>query len=236
MPEELLRSAVSAGPSSRRLFVPVSIAVHGGVAVACFLLPLSAAADLPVPAPPSGIVRYLKAVTVPPGVATDRPPRRVSTEPRTRAAPVIAPSTIAAERMDPLQDVPEISVGGALPAESGFARDWSIGGPPAPPPQPPEIRTQPVRVGGGIREPAKIVHVAPVYPRFAQEAQIEGTVILEAVIAADGRIERVRVLRSVPLLDGAAITAVKQWRYSPTLLNNDPVPVLMTITVNFRLH
>ena len=64
---------------------------------------------------------------------------------------------------------------------------------------------------------------------------MQGTVILEAVINERGAIERVRVLRSVPLLDAAAITAVQNWRYTPTLLNGVPVSVLMTITINFRL-
>jgi protein TonB len=65
---------------------------------------------------------------------------------------------------------------------------------------------------------------------------VQGVVILEAVINDRGAIERVRVLKSVPLLDGAAIAAVKDWRYTPTLLNGVPVSVLMTITVNFTLQ
>ena len=65
---------------------------------------------------------------------------------------------------------------------------------------------------------------------------MQGVVILEAVINERGTIERVRVLKSVPLLDGAAIAAVKDWRYTPTLLNGVPVSVLMTITVNFTLQ
>ena len=65
---------------------------------------------------------------------------------------------------------------------------------------------------------------------------VQGVVILEAVIDAQGTIERVKVLRSVPLLDGAAVEAVKGWRYTPTLLNGVPVSVLMTITINFTLQ
>ena len=60
--------------------------------------------------------------------------------------------------------------------------------------------------------------------------------ILETVIGTTGAVEDVRVLRSVPLLDDAAITAVRQWRYTPTLLNDVPVPVVMTVTVNFTLQ
>jgi protein TonB len=80
------------------------------------------------------------------------------------------------------------------------------------------------------------VDVAPVYPVIAREAKVEGTVILEAVIDPTGRVDHVRVLRSRPLLDQAAVDAVRGWRYTPTLLNGVPVPVLLTITVRFTLH
>ena len=77
--------------------------------------------------------------------------------------------------------------------------------------------------------------VTPVYPPIALSAGIEGAVILEAVINERGEIERVKVLRSQPLLDAAAVDAVRRWRYSPTLLSGVPVAVLLTITVNFTL-
>jgi TonB family protein len=70
---------------------------------------------------------------------------------------------------------------------------------------------------------------------MAKQARVEGTVILEATISAQGRVNDVKVLRGIPLLDNSAIDAVRQWRYSPTLLNGTPVPVIMTVTVNFRL-
>jgi len=70
----------------------------------------------------------------------------------------------------------------------------------------------------------------------AQAARVQGIVILEAIIGPGGRVTEVKVLRSVPLLDEAAITAVKQWEYTLTLLNGVPVPVIMTVTVNFTLQ
>jgi protein TonB len=81
----------------------------------------------------------------------------------------------------------------------------------------------------------KTVHVDPVYPALAQSSRKEGIVILEAVIDARGAVESVRVLRSQPLLDAAAVAAVQQWRFTPALLNGQPVPVVMTVTVNFSL-
>jgi protein TonB len=84
--------------------------------------------------------------------------------------------------------------------------------------------------------PVKLVDVAPAYPRLARDVRREGTVVIEAVIGTDGRVRDARVLKSVALLDGAALDAVRQWRYQPTLLNGVPVPVIVTVTVVFRLQ
>ncbi len=93
-----------------------------------------------------------------------------------------------------------------------------------------------LRVGGEIPEPRKIGHVDAVYPDIAKQARVQGIVILECTIDTQGRVSDVRVLRGIPLLDEAAIEAVRQWVYEPTRLNGVPVPVLMTVTVNFRLN
>jgi protein TonB len=92
-----------------------------------------------------------------------------------------------------------------------------------------------VRVGGNIAPPKKIKDVPPVYPAMAQQARVQGIVIIEATIGTDGTVRNTRVLRSVPLLDPAALEAVSQWEYEPTLLNGVAVPVIMTVTVNFSL-
>jgi protein TonB len=94
---------------------------------------------------------------------------------------------------------------------------------------------QPVRVGGQIKEPKKLKDVKPVYPQIATQARVQGVVILECTISPQGKVVDVKVLRGIPLLDQAAIDAVKQWVYTPTLLNGVPVPVIMTVTVNFKL-
>jgi periplasmic protein TonB len=105
-----------------------------------------------------------------------------------------------------------------------------VGGLPDAPPPP-----QAVRVGGQIKEPKKLKNVPPTYPEIAKQARVQGVVILECTISPQGKVTDVKVLRGIPLLDQAAIDAVKQWVYSPTLLNGVPVPVIMTVTVNFRL-
>ena len=87
-----------------------------------------------------------------------------------------------------------------------------------------------------MQAPRKIVNVSPRYPPTAQSARIEGPVVLDAVIDATGRVTDVRVTRSIPLLDQAAIDAVRQWRFTPTLLNGEPVSILLTVTVRFTLQ
>jgi protein TonB len=94
----------------------------------------------------------------------------------------------------------------------------------------------PVRVGGDIKEPRKIKNVPPEYPEKARRAGVEGVVVLECLISQAGRVVDVKVLRSLPLLDDPAVTAVKQWVYTPTLVGGAAVPVIMTVTVKFGLH
>jgi TonB family protein len=96
--------------------------------------------------------------------------------------------------------------------------------------------SQPLRVGGTIREPRKVRNVSPAYPDIARQARVQGVVILEATISPEGRVTSIRVLRGVPLLNDAAVDAVRQWEYEPTLLNGVAVPVIMTVTVNFALR
>lgn len=118
--------------------------------------------------------------------------------------------------------------------------------PPPPPPMPPAAMTEeyraamellkPVRIGGGIRAPAKIRDVKPVYPPIAQSARIQGVVIIEALLAADGTVADARVLRSIPPLDGAALDAVRQWVFTPTEVDGVAQAAIITLTVNFSLQ
>jgi TonB family protein len=120
--------------------------------------------------------------------------------------------------------------------------------PPPPPPPPPSAvaasmefqqaleRYRPIRIGGGVKTPTKIRDVKPEYPPIAQSARVQGVVIIEAIIDDAGQVAAARVLRSIPLLDQAALAAVEQWAFTPTLLNGVPSPVLMTVTVNFLLE
>jgi protein TonB len=91
-----------------------------------------------------------------------------------------------------------------------------------------------VRVGGKIEPPIKMTDVKPVSPAIAQNAGVTGAVIIEATIGPDGKAIDVNVLRSIPLLDQAALDAGRQWEYRPTILNGVAVPVIMTVTINFK--
>jgi protein TonB len=93
----------------------------------------------------------------------------------------------------------------------------------------------PVAVGGDIQPPRRLVNVPPVYPPEAIKARITGIVSIEAVISPSGDVSEARVISGVPGLDDSALAAVRQWKYSPTLVNGEPVAVVMTVSVNFSL-
>lgn len=90
--------------------------------------------------------------------------------------------------------------------------------------------------GDELIPPRKIRDVPPSYPPVAQAARVQGVVILEAVVGGDGRVTEVKVLRSVPLLDDAAIAAVRQWVYTPGMRCGRPVPVIVTTNVSFQMR
>ena len=96
-------------------------------------------------------------------------------------------------------------------------------------------QTQRIRVGGDITAPRKLKHVEPTYPDDAKAAGVQGVVILEVVVDTKGLVSDMQVLRSIPQLDDSAKDAVRQWEYTPTLLNGEPCEVIMTVTVSFQL-
>ena len=94
---------------------------------------------------------------------------------------------------------------------------------------------EPIRVGGNVQESKLLVKIFPVYPELAKRARVSGVVILQVTVNEAGEVYEVKVLRGHPMLDEAAIDAVRQWRYVPTLLNGEPVPVVATVTVIFNI-
>lgn len=217
-------------------FWPVSITLHVALGIAAFVVPLVADVTPPTPAPIRMFLAPTKTVPVPETVIAQIPHPRTATP-----VNVVAPTGIAPEAKEepryfgpPVIDLAD-SGGGDLSTIGAGTGTGPVAPPDPPPPSPKSAQTL-VRPGGTIKEPKRISGLPPEYPRIAREARKEGMVILEAVIDERGEVGRVKVLRSEPLLDQAAITAVQQWRYTPTLLNGVPVSVLMTITVNFTLQ
>ena len=219
----------------------LSILAHAALVVAVVALPLLM--DTPLPET-NGAVRAFFAT---PLELAPPPPPPPPPAPAARAA--VKAQAPVVERKDafvapietPTEIIPEDGLdfgieGGVAGGVEGGVPGGVVGGiigglPEAPPaPAPP-----PVRVGGQIKEPTKLKAVPPVYPDAAVEARIEGVVILECLISPQGRVKDINVLRGVPLLEEAAIDAVRQWVYTPTLVDGVPVPVLMTVTVRFDL-
>ena len=95
--------------------------------------------------------------------------------------------------------------------------------------------TPPLRVGGNVPPPTKIRNVPPTYPVEAQRAGVQGVVIIEATIGEDGKVRDAVVRQSIPQLDQAALDAVKQWEFTPTVVDGKPVPVIMTVSVQFTM-
>jgi len=94
---------------------------------------------------------------------------------------------------------------------------------------------EPLRLAGGVAPPKLLKQVDPVYPNVARAALVEGVVILEVTTDIYGRVQGYKILRSIPLLDKAAIDAVRQWVYEPVIINDKPIPVTFTVSVRFNL-
>jgi protein TonB len=200
----------------------------------------------PPPPPPPPVA--LPAATVP--QVAKQPIRSVT--PEALVMPTAVPKEIARIVEEPLP-VPVGVIGGVPGGVPGGTIGGVIGGilsanaaaaplpmpeppPPPPPPPPTKIMTpaSPVRVGGDVKEPRPLRMVPPVYPMLATKARVSGVVVLEATLTAQGTVEEIRVVSGHPLLIDAAIAAVKQWQYEPTLLNGVPVSVILTAKVRFE--
>jgi periplasmic protein TonB len=224
-----------------RLFTLVSIVIHTIVIALVFAYQTFNIGPLPMP---RAALAFTPVTTVLPDIPLQAPPRATaSSVDRTvspNAAPLEAPrdvipetglEAVAVTRANP---DPNAVVGIGSGADFGIVQ--GVQAPPQPQPQPQPPRGPLPVSHQGIKPPVKIVNVSPEYPATARQVRQQGIVILEAIIAASGAVETVRVLRGYPLLNQAAIDAVQQWRFTPALLNGQPVPVVMTVTVNFQLQ
>jgi protein TonB len=196
----------------------------------------------PPPAPPAAPVKAVreplpKKTRQAEAIVPEIPPKPIVTPPVVSTpAPVPEPTPI------PEPATSNSGVAGGLPGGvPGGQPGGAVGGVPEgvvdgngnmPVPAAPK---EPVRVGGNVREPKIVDLVQPQYPSDARKAHIEGVVVLEAVVTETGRVEKVKVISGPQQLVAAAIDAVRKWRYEPTVLNGQPVPVILTARINFAL-
>jgi protein TonB len=194
-----------------------------------FVAPAEATAPAPPPPPPPPAARPMEAPVSTKSVITAS----------LSVAPVQAPTEIKSE--PPASELTDpISVGAGESGVVGGVVGGVLGGvtggllPPLPAP-PPAPAPGPVRIGGQIKAPALLHRVEPVYPDIAVLAKVTGVVVLEATVGVDGHVVSERVLQSRGPLDKAAMDAVKQWQYSPLVLNGLPTSFVLTVTLNFAL-
>ena len=227
------------------LTIAYSLLLHGAAMGALVLVPLLQMNAVPIPRmdtllPPP---HFLKTSDV--TVDTHTPaPRELTPDPDAVIAPTVIPTEIAR-----IVEPPSVlSIDVTRPDRGTDIRlifsevvrkpEETIPSPPTPP-EPESAATpddQPIRISGGVQQGKLIRQVVPSYPPLALQAHIQGVVVLEATISKEGTIDSLRVVSGHPLLTHAAIDAVKQWMYRPTLLNGEPVAVVTTITVNFSFQ
>jgi len=241
MPRDLFTTpeGVRSSPRTGRL-LPLSIALHAVAGAAIVVAPLLAVGDPPPVAQPRTVL--VMARPLPRVEAVPAPPRRapLQREAVRPPGPVRPPVSIAT----PDRIVPEAGIDTGVPEwlpsgggsvalgdlPSGGAGGEGIAeGPGA-------ASDEPVPVGGVVERPRKLRDVAPEYPQIAQIARVQGLVVIDAIIGPDGHVRQAVVRRSdSPLLESAALAAVRQWTYSPTRLNGVPVAIVMSVEVRFRL-
>ncbi|MBN1270812.1 MAG: energy transducer TonB [Candidatus Aminicenantes bacterium] len=227
---------------AKMLVFPLSFLLHLGIILLLVVYPYLSTESLPE-------ITYFKALIAPPlpvppphGSSASRKPRSHGARIRPVSkgavfkgelvAPVEIPDSVAEEDLF-LSETPFGIEGGdpnadpaGLPAGfiEGLITDIVVND------------EEPVRAGGTVKPPKLVKRVLPLYPEIARIVRAEGIVILEATTDIFGRVVRVHVVKSIPLLDEAAADAVRKWIYEPLVLNGKPRPVVFTVTVTFELR
>lgn len=184
----------------------------------------------PPPPPPPVAAAVVKTVA----------PRRVFMSQGKLLAPKYIPEKVAEIKEAPIQDSALDGVAGGVPGgvpggQMGGVIGGVIGGLGSTPIAPISKPKAPIRVGGRIRAPKAIVQTPPVYPVIAKQAHISGVVVIDAVLDEQGNVIEMKVVSGPPLLYAAALEALKQWKYEPTYLNDQAIPVQMIVNITFQL-
>ena len=243
------------GKTNKTWTVMVSFAGQILLIVVAVIIPLIYTDVLPANTLSSFLVAPPPPPPPPPPPAQAPPVKVVKVIPRQfdagkLMAPKVVPKEIANIKEEELPPS-SAGVGGVVGGVSGGVAGGSMGGvlggiigavptaapPPPPPPAPKkEAAPQRIKVGGNVQAAMVLKRVQPIYPQLAKSARVSGVVHLHAIIAKDGTIQELTSVGGPALLITAAMDAVKQWVYRPTLLNGEPVQVETTIDVNFTLN
>jgi protein TonB len=200
----------------------LAIVVHVALLFTSFTIPATEAAPPEEPRPVTVIHNLAPKPPEPPPPVTPTPPRT-----RTRAT-ITVPSFEEVTLLEPPRELPPPDLELPMVDEPVVI--------PAGPPEP-EESNEPMRLGAGVLPPEPLSRVEPRYTETARRLRVQGLVILEAIIDAEGQVTDVKVLRGLPAgLDQQAVQAVQQWRYKPARFGDRPVPVIMTVTVQFETH
>ncbi|MEW6365393.1 MAG: TonB family protein [Acidobacteriota bacterium] len=244
--ESLIASHGKRRKGTRPVSFTIAIAVHAAVVSLLIVIPLLQSSPLPKPAFVVELRRPPEPPPPPPPPPPPFPASTVSEPPRPSSrieAPPPAPEKLRAPDQVPQDvDVSEIDLGidsGVPDGVPGGVTGGVVGGVVGSPTGgvvAGEQDLMPVRLGLDIQPPKLIKKVEPVYPAIAAAARVQCTVLIEATTDIRGRVVDVRVTRSIPMLDRAAVDAVRQWIYSPVMLNGRPQPVIFTVRVEFFLR
>ncbi len=185
---------------------------------------LVAPAPPPPPPPPAAPVKTVKA-----------PPRIIPLN--KMVAPTMIPKKVEVVHDTAAPDMGGVPGGIGVPGGTGVPGGvlGGIIGSSAPPPPPAPVVPTRVRIGGNVEAGKLLEQVTPVYPPIAKAAHIQGTVVLHAIIGKDGTIQQLQYISGPAMLTQAAMSAVREWRYRPYLLNGQPVEVDTTISFTFTL-
>jgi protein TonB len=237
--DDLLESTVVKKKTNKSWTVLVSTIVQASILGVLILIPLIYTEALP-----KAMLSTL-LIAPPPPPPPPPPPAPVKTiiKPVARliqsgklVQPRAIPKEVAVfkEAELPPDVINNTNTGGVFGGIPGQGIIGGSSGPAAPPPPKPVTPAR-IKQGGNVTAASIVTQTRPVYPPLARQARIQGTVTLHAIIDKDGRVAQLEVVSGHPLLVQAALDAVKQWRYKPTLLNGDPVEVDTTIQVTFTM-
>jgi periplasmic protein TonB len=230
--DQLVISGAHMDKTHKPWAVTMSFLVQMGIVFVMILIPLIYTEALP-----KGMLNTFLVAPAPPPPPPPPPAAVVKVRPRivqpqTMVAPTVIPKQVAMIK----DEAPDIGAGGNGFGVAGATGDALGGGilNTAPPPPPKAVQTR-IKVGGNVQSASLIKQIQPVYPPIAKTAHVSGTVILHAIIAKDGTIQELQYVSGPALLMKAAMDAVHEWRYKPTMLNGEPVEVDTTVQVVFTL-